>query len=102
MSDISVRSAKLSKALNALSWIVLLVGGLLGALALACGFDAVEPWTTSNGVVIDEDWMSIGIGVMMAAVIAVVTGTVWGLLKLGSLFAEELAEDYGADEDSSV
>jgi len=74
----SARTA--SDILKWLSWLVILIGGIAGAAALFAGFDAVEPWVW-NGVLVDEDWKSIGLGFLAAAWIAVYTGVVWAVIQ---------------------
>lgn len=95
MSDnsISRKATTAGKALGALSWLVVLVGGVLGALSLWAGFATVEPWVW-HGVTIEEEWVSIGLGVVGAAVIAVLFGALWAVLQFAAVAADHLAGKY--------
>ena len=79
-SEVVTSARTASDVLRWLSWLVLLIGGIAGAAVLWAGFDAVEPWSL-NGYIVDEEWMSIGLGFLGAALIAVYTGVVWGLIQ---------------------
>lgn len=80
MSEVTASARTASDILKWLSWIVLLLGGIFGAAALYFGFTAEEPWIY-GGVLVEEDWESIGIGFLSAAYIAVYTGVVWAVIQ---------------------
>jgi hypothetical protein len=80
MNEVAGSAKTASDILKWLGWLVILVGGIAGAAALWFGFTAEEPWIY-GGVLVEEDWESIGIGFLSAAWIAVYTGVVWALIQ---------------------
>jgi uncharacterized membrane protein len=80
MTDEPSTGKTVSDILQVLSWLVLIVGGVAGAAALFAGFDVQEPWS-ANGYPVTDEWMSIGLGFLSAALIAVYTAVVWALIQ---------------------
>jgi len=80
MSEVVESARTANDVLKYLSWLVLLIGGIAGAAALFAGFDVEEPWLL-NGYPVTEEWVSIGLGFLSAALIAVYTGVVWAVIQ---------------------
>ena len=64
-----------------LAWLVALVGVVWAASWVWFGFTATEPWIY-GGILIEEDWESIAIGFLGAAITLVYTALAWAVATL--------------------
>lgn len=80
MSEVVTSARTANDILRWLGYLVILIGAIAAVASIFAGFDVVEPWSL-NGYVITDEWVSIGLGFLSAAYIAVYTGVVWALIQ---------------------
>jgi hypothetical protein len=83
MNDMET-ALRVSRILNTLSWLVVLVGVVNAIAVVIAGYNVVEPWAI-GGYVVDEDWKSVLGSFLLAGGILVVTAVQWALIQAARL-----------------